>query len=113
MQLGTNLFSTYYHLLSPSSCTESKILRSTAYIIIFVTPYRVTIPLDLFFFSEAVGHCKNDPLCCYLENLASSSAKYVNKNDIMSRDLQSIHSAHAVNSGTIYPFSLSFAYDCK
>lgn len=67
------------------------ILRSTAYIIIFVTPYRVTIPLDFFFFFlRQHDIAKMTHSAVTQKFLASSSAKYVNKNDSVSRDLQSM-----------------------
>lgn len=67
------------------------ILSSTEYIIIFITPYRVTIPLDFFFFSvRQYDIAKMTRSAVTQKLLASSSAKYVNKNDSVSRDLQSM-----------------------
>lgn len=74
-----NLFSTYYHLLSPSSYTESMIVMSTAYIYIY------------FFFSPrkydfaVITHS-----AATQKPLASSSAKYVNRNASVSRNLQTM-----------------------
>lgn len=88
--MDINLFSTHYHLLSPFSYPESMILRNSAYVIIFITPYRVTVPLDFFFSPRQYDTAEMTCSAVTQKLLASSRAKYVNKNDSVSRDLQSM-----------------------